>query len=80
MTVIIFARPSVDLDTMPPSSAYNMPQIDLRIHASGSTSTQFPEVLLGVKQVLQNVWVLTEAYQDGMYRSGEKYIEKKGRQ
>ena len=33
-----------------------------------------------MNRVPQNVWVLTEAYQDGMYHSGEKYIKKKGRQ
>ena len=35
---VIFARSSVDLDTMPASSAYSVPQTDLRTHASGSTS------------------------------------------
>ena len=35
---VIFARSSVDLDTMPASSAYKIPQTDLHTHASGSTS------------------------------------------
>ena len=35
---LIFARSSVDLDAMPASSAYSIPETDLRTHASGSTS------------------------------------------
>ena len=41
MTVILFARPSADLDTIPASSAYSMPQTALRTHASGSELTPF---------------------------------------
>ena len=90
MTVIVLARPSADVDTIPASSAYSMLPTALRTHASGSELTPaafssrfraYPRrVLLKVLEVNQipyNVWVLTETYHHGVCHSSEEYIEKK---
>ena len=73
MTVIIFARPSADLDTMPASSAYSIHAPNFPSYACQwfNLHPVLPEILLEVNQVPKNVWVLTEAYQNGMYHSNE---------
>ena len=56
MTVIIFARPSADIDPMSASSAYSIPHTAFRTDDSESTFFPvLPEVLIEVNQVSKTI-------------------------
>ena len=59
MPVLVLASPSADFETIPASSAYNMPHTALRTHANGVSDYH---IFLEVNYFPHNVFVLAEAH------------------